>query len=307
MGLVDWIKNYFKSDRMTTPTYYRDGQLFFKELKKENSILGDRLVINPNKLKNIASFIQKNEIKSITINPSYFKVDNLDFLKDIPFIEGLYILQSNLDLSPLSYLTNLRVFTIDRLEKPLDFTKYQNLEVLGITYSKNTINIGSCENLFWLWIDNYSKHDLQELQGLRNLKYLSLYKTAIKNLTGFESLVNIHELHIDSASKLESLSGISENNKQLELVDIYGAKNLTDYSAIIKGESIKRLRFGRTGNISSISFLKVLPKLENAVIGMKVEDGDMSFLKDLPEAGFVDYPHYNLKMKDIKKTKINAT
>ncbi len=301
MHIIDWIKNNFHRDSLKTPTYFKDGQLIFKEGKGVQSILGDRLIINPNKLKNISSFLEKNGIRSITINPSYFSVNNLDFLKDLPFIEGVYILQADLNLSPLDILTNLRVFAVDRINKPFDFSKFQRLEVLGTTYNRNTINIGLCTNLFWLWLDNFSKTDLHELKDLKNLQYLSLYKTGIANLKGLEGLINLKELHIDSASKLLSLDGISVNNKLIEIIDIFGAKNLTDYSAIKKSVSLKKIRFGKTGNLASISFLKDLPKLESAMIGMKVEDGDMGYLKNISEVGFVDYPHYNLKMKDLKK------
>jgi len=101
---------------------------------------------------------------------------------------------------------------------------------------------------------------------------------------------------VDTATKLSSLKGIASSNKKLEVIDIYGAQKLQDYAAIANAKSLRKLFLSKTGETPNISFLKYLPLLEQVTIGMKIIDGDVTFLKKVPKAGFVEYPHYNAKM-----------
>lgn len=59
-----------------SPYYIREGHYFFRGIKKDDNILGDSLIINPDNLRGELNFINGNDIKSITINPAYFSVAN---------------------------------------------------------------------------------------------------------------------------------------------------------------------------------------------------------------------------------------
>lgn len=287
---------------MMKPTYSKDGFLFFKELQNNpQSILGDRLIIDPSKIESTIKYAKKNGIKSITINPSYYQVENLNFLYHFYFIEGLYLLQMNLDLAPIERLVNLRALTINSPYPNIDFRDLINMEVLGISYSKNVQNLNSCTKLFWLWLDSYRNSDLIALETLTKLRYLNLYKTGILDLFGIENLTKLESLKIDTAAKLKTLYGLSKKNTFLKTIDIYGAKNLRDYSAIENAISLENIWITKTGDLPSINFLRSLKNVRNVAVGSKVIDGDMSFLKSIEVVNFKDYPHYNLKMKDLKK------
>ena len=283
-----------------TPTYYKDGHLFFSIApEKPDSILGDRLVINPQNLGEVSKYVREKSIKSITINPAYHAVNNLDFLDSFLSIEGIYILQDGLDLSPINKLKNLRALSFNESKTKVDLRNFPNLEVLGITFNKNIINLNKCAKLFWLWLDNFKKNNLEELQSLSNLKYLNLYKTAIIDFKGICKLTNLISLKIDSASKLETLEDISSSNTQLKVIDIYGAKNLHNYTSLSNAKSIQKIFLRKTGETEDISFLNPLSELQEVIIGMKVIDGNMSRLKLIPKAGFLEFPHYNLKMNEL--------
>jgi hypothetical protein len=287
-----------------TPTYSKNGHLFFREIAdKPESILGDRLIINPHNIDESIIYAKNNGIKSITINPFYFKVENLDFLANFSFIEGLYLLQENLDLTPLNDLTNLRVLIISDLKPKVDLKYFENLEILSLIYCKSVLNLNYCGKIFWLWIDNFKEENLEQLSKLSSLQYLNLHNTSIIDLKGIEYLLNLRSLKIDKAIKLISLEGISEKNKCLRVVDIYGAKNLKDYSALGHAKELEKIWIRKSGDLSNIFFLQKMEKLQEVTIGAKIIDGDIRYLKNISDVNFLDFKHYNLKMKELKLNK----
>lgn len=284
-----------------TPTFSKDGHLFFKEIAaKPESILGDRLIINPLKIKESAVYAKKNSIKSITVNPAYFEVEDLNFLSEFPFIEGLYLLQDNLDLTPITKLSNLKVLTIGDVKPKIDLANLPNLEVLGITYSKHVLNLESCAKIFWIWLDNFKADNLEGLSALVNLQYLNLYKTSITDLAGIDNLHKLSYLRIDSANSLTSLLGISESNVSLKEVNINNTKNLVNYSSLANAASIEKVALRKTGELQDIYFLKHLKHLNTVAIDAKIINGDIRYLREIAEVDFLDFPHYNLKMKELK-------
>jgi hypothetical protein len=249
--------------------YIKDGHLFFRKTGNISDILGDRLVINPHTIDETIDYINSNDIKTITINPSKYIVNDLGFLTEINSIEGLYLLQNNLDLSPINELKNLRVLHADKVDSKIDFNNFPNLQVLGTTYNKSIDKIKNCKKLFWLWLDSFKQENLDMLSELSDLMYLHLYKTTIVDLKGIEKLKKLVELHIDGATKLQSLSGLTTSNLNLEFIDIYNAKRLTDYGPLRSVKNVKRLIFVKTGDGEYLEFINDLNNLEELVIGNK--------------------------------------
>ena len=123
--------------------------------------------------------------------------------------------------------------------------------------------------MFWLWLDSFKQENLNVLSELGDLKYLHLHKTGIVDLMGIEKLRKLVELHIDGASKLKSLNGLTPSNSELELIDIYNAKALTDYRSLSKITNVKRLIFSKTGTSENMDFIKDLNSIEELIIGNK--------------------------------------
>lgn len=285
---------------MNHPIYKKDGFSLFREKKGDNSILGDTLIIDNHNIHELKSFINKNLIKGVRIIPSYYNVQNLDFLNELNFIEGVYIIgNENFDLTPLYALTNLRVLGIEKISTTLDFGRFPNLEVYGSQYSKKILNMGKCANLFWLWLDNYKEDDLYAIESLTKLKFLTLYKTSIINLLGIKEFKQLEVLSIDTANKLESLNGFTEANQILEKIDIYRAKNLLDCSSLSRASGLKKIWIRKTGDLNNIDFIKGLPNLDEVVIDAKINDGNLNLLKGIRNVSFREFPHYNLKSKDF--------
>lgn len=249
--------------------YKQDDFQFFRKTAKVSDILGDRLVIENNKLAKTVNYVNRNGIKTITINPIVSTVDNLSFLEQMPFVEGLYLLQNNLDISTINNLKNLRVLHLNKLDSSIDFSNLKKLEVLGCTFNKELKNIEQCSMLFWLWLDNFKLQDLSSLSALTNLKYLNLYKTSIINLVGIASLENLNNLIIDGASKLVSLEGLEYSNLNLSSLDISNAKHLISYEQISKLKCIKKVHLYKTGVCENFDFLNNLDSLTEFVHGGK--------------------------------------
>jgi len=138
----------------------------------------------------------------------------------------LYLLQNDVDTSPINILTNLKVLRIDELRSTLDFSNFKNLRVLSLTHNKNVQNLGSCKTLFWLWIEKYKKENLIELRDLVNLEFLTLHGGSVHTLKGMESMTNLKMLRMDTLKNLESLQGLNSMMNQLEILDIYMSRTL---------------------------------------------------------------------------------
>ena len=104
--IKDFIKNRIhKKNNVFPMTENRDGFLYFLG----NSESQNQLIINPKKISKIIKYINENKILKITINDAYFdKIQNLDFLKEIPNVEEISILQNNLNLKPIENLKKLK-------------------------------------------------------------------------------------------------------------------------------------------------------------------------------------------------------
>ena len=245
--------------------YRQDGFQFFRKTSKVSDILGDRLVIENNKLAKTIDYVNRNSIKTITINPIISTVDNLSFLDQMPFVEGLYLLQDNLDISAINNLKDLRVLHLNKLDSSIDFSNLKNLEVLGCTFNKELKNIKHCSMLFWMWLDNFKLKDLIYLSALTNLKYLNLYKTSIVNLVGVASLENLNNIVIDGAAKLVSLQGFDNSNHNLSSLDISNAKHLVSYEQISKLKYVKKIHFYKAGECENFDFINNLDCLSEFV------------------------------------------
>lgn len=283
------------------PIYIENGFSFFREKKGPNSILGDSVIVDDkHSLNELKSFLLERHIRSIRIIPAHYPINDLGFLAELPFIEGVIVSGVSYDLAPLQSLEKLRVLSIDQIPSKLDFSRFPLLEVFSGIYSKSDLlNLNKCTKLFWLWLDKFNEDNLTEIISLTNLEYLTLHRTSIKNLYGLGQMTKLKSLNIDTANRLESLVGISLDNSSLVEIDIYLAKKLVEYSSISLAKNLEKVRLTKTGPIKSIDFLDSLRNLKRVIIGSQIVDGDVTHLKKVPKVSILDFPHYNLKNSDF--------
>ena len=281
--------------------YYKEGFLILRDLKKPNSILGETLSFDSNRMEESIEFLKREGLKSISLG-NYFHLQNVDFLKNCGFVEGISILKNDLnDYSGLNYIENLRSFSVSKLNQTINFAKFPNLEVVGLDYSKHVVNLSSCKKIFWLWLDKYKRENLIEFKELEKIRYLNFYQCSFENLIGIDHLRELNYIKLDTIKNLRSLKGLNENLINLAVLDIYNCKSLNDYQDIAKVKSLRKLFLDKTGDAPNIEFIRDLSNLNFITVGFNVLSGDMKYLDNIETVWFKDFPHYNRKMKDFKK------
>lgn len=234
----------------------------------------NQLIINPKKISQIVKYINENKILRITINDAYFdKIVNLNFLKEIPNIEEISILQNNLNLTPIENLKRLKSLSFSETTEKLNLNKFQNLETLGCDY-RNVENLKECKNLKSVSLDFYSKENLIEFQNFNDLETLFLHRTNIKSFYGIENLKNIHKIELHNSPRLESLNGLPNNSEKLKILFIYNAKNLIDYEKLSTLKNLKKLQLVSGGEIESLEMFEKMSNLEFLALGMNIKNGN---------------------------------
>ncbi len=284
-----------------SPQYYKDEFLFFKPIfNPEVTLNEDRLIVESSRISETVDYIISNNITSLHISSEYYKNESIDFVKQVNFIKGLFILQEKMDLSAVNELTVLEELRINTSISLVDFSNLPKLKTLSLDFDKNATNIHLCKQLECLSIIGFKEKNLKTLDSLKSLRSLNLYNTFIEDLTGIENLKELTVVRINTARRLISLNGIFKGLQNLGLLDIYGAPLLNDYSSLKGMRSIKQLELRKTGDVESTTIFESLPNLEHLTLGLKVLDGKMTRLKNIPSVGYIDYPHYDVKLKKLK-------
>lgn len=251
-------------------TENRDGFLFFLGSSENDK----QLIINPKKISKIVKYINENKILCITVNDAYFdKIENLDFLKEIPNVEEISILQNNLNLKPIENLKSLKSLSFSETTEKLNLNKFHNLEILGCDYRK-VENLKECKNLKSVSLHFYNKENLDEFQNFDNLEILFLIQTSIKNFNGIEKLKNINKIELHNSPKLESLNGLPGNSEKLKTLSIYNAKKLIDYEKLYTLKNLKKLQLVSGGEIENLEIFEKMNNLEYLQLGMNIKNGN---------------------------------
>ena len=273
----------------------KDSFSFFIN-KNSDSIYKESLLIDINRIEKITNYINKRNIKSITINPYYFeKLNNLDFLKEIAHIEELKILQDDLiDIQGIEYLGEIKHLVFNGVLKNINFDKIRTLRFLSCAYSNRMINLETLLNLEILHLENYKETDLSQFKNCFLLKKISLVNTTISSLNGIQEFQHLQEIEIDRAPKLVTLKGVNEIN-DLKIIKIFNAKNLSDVEAINSAKKLEKLWLQKIGEINDFNFLKDLSCLNTLVIGTNVKNKNFEILMDIKNVFIPGYSKNTLK------------
>ena len=269
------IKDYFKNlihkkNNIFQLTENRDGFLFFLG----ESEFDKQLIIDPKRINKIVKYINEKSILNITINDAYFdKIKNLDFIKEIPNIEQISILQDNLDLKPIEKLNKLKSLSFSNSKDKIDLKKLTYLEFLSTDYRKIE-NLKSCTNLKSISLHFYNQEDLLEFHNFKKLEELFLYRTNIQNFNGIDNLENINKIELHNSPKLLSLKGLPKIAEKLMILYIFNAKKLVDYEGLENLKNIKRLQLDAGGKLENLEIFDNLKDLEFLQLGMEVKNGN---------------------------------
>jgi hypothetical protein len=238
--------------------------------------------INSNVLKKDIEFIIENKITSIVLcDVANFKIDNLNFLKDIPFVKDITITSDLIkDFNGLLYLNELNDLYISNVPKNvvLDFAKNLKLKRLNVPTSKIT-NISNLESLT-LGGCNVLNFDFSRIKKLKELRLIQC--KGITNLTFLPEFLPLQSLEFSYMPKLISIEGISKFNKSLKEIELTNCKNLNDLDKIGSLINLEKVLIENSGTIKSAMIFKKFNNLKYFVIMGKSKflDSNWEILKE---------------------------
>ena len=185
---------------------------------------GPFIYIDSMKLDECIEFIKINNLKRINAASYYgFALDNLNFLKEIPFVEHILIVKAYIkDVSGIYSLKNLRSFQIDK-RRAVDFSKLKYLESASLSYVKGDIGIGESK-IERLTLNSYGKNSIIDIPS--SVKYLGLNFVFLSKIEELPNLIELNELNISYCKSLQSIAGIMDKLPKLQKLFIQNCPNI---------------------------------------------------------------------------------
>jgi hypothetical protein len=278
----------------------------FKFIKNGN--WGDYLLVETDRLAETVSFIRDNHVKNIELNLYHgYKLNDITFLIKLDdIIEGLNIIQGDIDLTGIEELTNLKRLNIsDDKNLPIDFSSFKFLEKCSILWNKNIKSLSTCKRLKELLIKKINLQDrntVEQLKGLDNIEKLTLIQSKFDNIDYLEFIPQLKELEIYYSPTLKNINGLRFCLKTIEKLVFDHCRNIDDYQMIGNLFGLKYLGINNGGKIPSLNFIRSLKNLKHlSFVGTVVLDGDINYCIGIDYVGFDNKKHYSHKMEEIRK------
>lgn len=196
-------------------------------------------------------------------NQIYYPYDDLEVLKQYPFIEHLLIGQINIkDLTAIKYVNHLKGLYFEDNIAAFDFSIVKDsLENLSLIWHRNASNLDSLINLKWLYIER----DQDDVLLPKGINKVQMYKSKRTTLNVFEHLINLKEVELYSNTKLTDIEGLVHLSQSLEVLEIEKCKNIADYTPILKLKTLKKLIISSYDKNRKEELKQLKKQLENDV------------------------------------------
>lgn len=274
----------------------KHGNLY---LKQDDSGKIMELVFSGENLEAEIEAIKEYQIDSIAFNRLYSKdrINNLNFLKEIPFIKKVGICDDDFDIDGLYYLEDVEQLLISE-KKALDYSRFKKLRVLSICHSGPYSFSDSIQNL-QIRSMKLKGNTLNSIRFPKSLKELYLYCTDIQSLEGLPS--GLITFGIFVSRNLNSLKGLSASSDTLQKLWIENCPHLEDYQELETCTKMRNMLILECRHIPNLSFLPNMKELNHfAFYGTQVEDCNLENLKGIPSVYFKNHKGYNYKLKDFR-------
>lgn len=278
-----FTKNFFGRDYTFIQIDPNDNaDVNYLKKKQVNSISISLKDEADKRVKNIKSISQFSELKGIGLN--YYCYDTLQELSDLIKLEYL-------DLTGKSLM-------------PIPFELLKSLWCIYLNYDKKTCqSIFECENLEYIFIDNYSDSSSINFTKFKKAKMIGLIKSKIIEFDAIQDTTQLEHIGIGYNLKLETLKWLKRNNS-LTSVAFQNCKNIKDWEYIAEVSNIEKVYIENCGELKSLQFLRHLPNLkEIRIIGTtSVKDGKVKDLMNLPKLKFLFIPvkkEYDITLQDL--------
>ncbi|MCC6327364.1 MAG: hypothetical protein IT174_02530 [Acidobacteria bacterium] len=264
-----------------------------------------QFMIDSDRIDACIEYIERHDMRTIGINSFLgYKKAEINFLSEIAdFVEGIIVSDYFSDMSVLNDLYKLKTLGFrDNKKSVINLSNFPDLSTLACEYSKRLLSLESCEQLRDLTLTNFKPQNntLEEVPRLSSLKRLSLFVTNINSLVGIGKFPQITELTIFRANKLKDISALKDVSRTLTNLEFDACKRIENYYVLGDLRILERLIIGASAPISSLSFVRLLPRLDFlSFVGTNVVDGDLSLITGIGYVGFENRRHYSHTFEEI--------
>jgi len=273
----------------------------------------DRFRVNTATLADDVEQIKRSGIKGVVLSTiNGYVPDNIDFLYDLPDLEGVHMQEQVTDISPLYSLKKLKYLLLET-KSEIDLARFPEMVHLRIgEWRTNIHNISQCKKLCWLYVYKFSppKGGFELLYPGDSLRSLAITRSTLSSLSGIERFTSLRSLELNYFSKLSDISQIISLNDSLDILTFESCKKI-NINILSKMDKLRALIVKKGGDVQSIKFIESMSALEGVCIfDTNILDGDISpFInnKNLQDVSFTDKKHYSLKEKDIEKALARRT
>ncbi len=259
----------------------------------------DYLVVESDKLEQYIFCLTKRNIKRIVLAEEFgYRLNTLDFIEKVPFLEGLKIAEScNIkDFGILYKLKNIVYLSLPKNKYPLDFSYFPNLSELITSWNTKYVDLEKCNKLKWLWIVSFNtkSQTFRDIPSFKNLQHLTVVWSNVKSFRELAPQAALKQIDLEYCTKLESLEGVEISKNSLIHLQINNSKKLNNHDFVTQLENLEILRLNACGEVDNIRFLRQMHKLNSfAFVDTNVLDGDLSPLFNLESVGFLNKRHYS--------------
>jgi len=268
---------------------------------------GDTLIIESEKIPECMEFFRNNNyLKKIWISRSQGYLEkSISFLKDYSYVKRV-VINGPFEISGLYYLNGLEFLSYENYikEQLLDLSHFKDIKTCHLDLSSKIKGLNSLTEVKDIRLFHYTVKQ-KDLTGIGNLKQLeSLYisMSNIESLIGIEEFKKLKSTEFHYLRNLTHIKPVATLSDTLEFLTFGNAKKITDFESVKALKNLKVLGFNDCGSIPSIKFINDMPNLESfRFVGTTVLDGELSPLKRLRFAGFLNKKHYSITYKELAK------
>lgn len=256
-------------------------------------------------------------IKEQRINKAVVVAENIEFLRQCPSIEYLWVIPAisaiNFDYSPLYDMPNIKWLQCNTIYgeskssvASVDYSKLQGLQRLAIVGKKGHYNVDAATELKILCLDQGqpASGTLQGAFSGGKLEELSICQSPIRTLAGIEDAEMLQKLDLAYNRRLEDISALVGLKKSLTWLNIEKCGRIQDFSVLSELRELEYLRLDGSNSIENLEFLRNTPKLKSLILFMNVEDGNLELCEKVPYVKIKNRKHYNRKDLDFLKGSI---
>jgi hypothetical protein len=227
---------------------------------EKNGSWGEFLVVESKKINDAVDYINENEIKNIWIsNVHGYKLKNLSFLKKITSpLEGLIVIDSNIELDGVNELTSLRMLSLsDEMGYKLDLSKFRYLKRCSLLWNKEIFNLSTLLNIEDLNIrkGTATVFTSDTFSGFKKLKELVLIECKMKDLAFLSNANQLEQLEVFYSPSLMDINAV-RNCRNLEKLVFDHCKNIKgNYSVLSDLGKLSFLNITDSKEIETLSFI----------------------------------------------------